>query len=85
MSISTYTNPLEEVSQRSFIPTTHTTPRFKEIIDNVIIEFSKKTSQYYCPTFHSIETRNSEKHLVHKNCTHYTKSDIIGKTLFQFI
>jgi len=77
MESSSYLNPPEDPAVRSFIPTA--SPRFQEMIDYIILEFNKKSPQYYCPTFHSIETRNSEKHLVHKSCQHFTKGDLIGK------
>ena len=78
-----YNNPPEELSTRLIVP--KGSQRFDEMIGNLIKEFNKKTTTYYCPNQHSVETRNSNKHPIHEKCTHITKGDIIGTEIFYYI
>lgn len=71
-----YVNPPLDLKSRSMFA--KDSPRFRDIIDKLIVEFNKKSPSYYCRKFHSIETRTSEKQEAHKECRHPTKGDLIG-------
>jgi len=84
MATLKYVNPSFTLELRADIAIGST--QFNEMIDRIIIEFSKKTTTYYCKKFHSIETRTSAKLPRHDDCQHQTKGDIIGnKFIIDFL
>jgi len=71
-----YENPDENINERSYFP--QKSSRFKQIMDALIFEFTKKSNpSYYCPIHHSVETRNSV--VEHESCNPFTRSAVIGK------
>jgi len=76
MATQNFQNPPFDLSKRNLV--SYGSPRFKEIIKNLIHEFSKTNPMYYCTKHHSIETRNTSKQQRHDNCTFLTKAETIG-------
>lgn len=79
MNTQQYVNPPSALSRRTFVPPG--SPRFNDMIAKLIQEFNKANQMHYCPQCHSIETRHTMRTETHRNCTHATKSEIIGESI----